>query len=71
LYSANGEDDEIEVMYPGFILQADGEGRSDAAASFRLALEREKHHRAMFKQAPRVVQTNEGHRVNGSGACPE
>ena len=29
----------------------EAEGRSDAAASFRLALEREKHHRAMFKEA--------------------
>src|SRR6185503_13546758 len=50
-HSANGEDDEIEVMYPGFILTAEAEGRGDAAASFRLALEREKHHRAMFKEA--------------------
>ena len=50
-HSANGEDDEIEVMYPDFTRQADEEGRSDAGASFRLALEREKHHRAMFKEA--------------------
>jgi rubrerythrin len=50
-HAANGEDDEIEIMYPGFIRQADQDGRSDAAASFRLALEREKHHRAMFKEA--------------------
>lgn len=50
-HSANGEDDEIEVIYPGFIRQAEEEGRRDAAASFRLALERETHHRAMFKEA--------------------
>jgi rubrerythrin len=50
-HSANGEDEEIEVMYPNFIRQAEAEGRRDAAASFRLALEREKHHRAMFKEA--------------------
>jgi rubrerythrin len=49
--SANGEDDEIEEMYPRFIHEAEVDGRADAAASFRLALEREKHHRAMFKDA--------------------
>jgi rubrerythrin len=49
--AANGENDEIEEMYPRFIREAEAEGRADAAASFRLALEREKHHRAMFKEA--------------------
>ena len=49
--SANGEDDEIEEIYPRFIREAEAEGRQDAAASFRLAVEREKHHRAMFQEA--------------------
>jgi len=49
--SANGEDYEIEEMYPRFVREAEEEGRSDTAASFSLALEREKHHRAMFKEA--------------------
>jgi rubrerythrin len=49
--AANGEDYEIEEMYPRFVREAEQEGRSDAAASFKLALEREKHHRAMFKEA--------------------
>ena len=49
--AANGEDYEIEEMYPRFVREAEEEGRSDAAASFSLALEREKHHRAMFKEA--------------------
>lgn len=49
--SANGEDYEIETMYPNFIRQAEVDGRVDAGASFGLALEREKHHRAMFKEA--------------------
>ena len=49
--AANGENDEIEEMYPRFIREAEEEGRADAAASFRLALEREKHHRAMFREA--------------------
>lgn len=49
--AANGEDYEIEEMYPRFIREAEEEGRGDAAASFRLAVERERHHRAMFKEA--------------------
>ena len=49
--AANGEDYEIEDMYPRFVREAEEEGRGDAAASFKLALEREKHHRAMFKEA--------------------
>lgn len=49
--AANGEDYEIEEMYPRFVREAEEEGRNDAAASFKLALEREKHHRAMFKEA--------------------
>ena len=49
--AANGEDYEIEEMYPCFVREAEEDGRSDAAASFKLALEREKHHRAMFKEA--------------------
>jgi rubrerythrin len=49
--AANGEAQEIDEMYPRFIEQALEDGRPDAAASFRLALEREKHHREMFRQA--------------------
>ncbi len=54
--SANGEDYEIEQMYPKFIEEAKIDGRADAAASFGLALEREKHHRAMFKEAFETFQ---------------
>lgn len=49
--SAEGEDYEIEEMYPKFIEQAKEEGREEAVKSFKLALEREKHHREMFKKA--------------------
>ena len=49
--AANGEDYEIEEMYPSFLREAVEEGCDEAAASFHLALEREKHHRAMFKEA--------------------
>lgn len=49
--AANGESYEIDEMYPRYIREAEEDGRPDAAASFRLAWEREKHHRAMFQQA--------------------
>lgn len=49
--AAEGESLEIISMYPKFIEEAEGEGRKEAAESFRIAFEREKHHRAMFQQA--------------------
>jgi vacuolar iron transporter family protein len=49
--AATGEIEEIDVILPRMIHDAEQEGRHDAAASFRLALERERHHRDMFRAA--------------------
>jgi len=49
--AATGEMQEIDVILPRMIAEAEAEGRDDAAASFRLALERERHHRDMFRSA--------------------
>jgi VIT1/CCC1 family predicted Fe2+/Mn2+ transporter/rubrerythrin len=49
--AATGEMLEIDVVLPRMIREAEEDGRPDAAASFRLALERERHHRDMFRQA--------------------
>ena len=49
--AAEGESLQIVSMYPKFIKEAEAEGRQEAAESFRLAFEREKHHRTMFQQA--------------------
>lgn len=49
--AAEGEDLEITSMYPKFIEEAEEEGQEETAKSFRMAYEREKHHRAMFRQA--------------------
>ena len=49
--AATGEMQEIDVILPRMIREADDDGRPDAAASFRLALERERHHRDMFRHA--------------------
>lgn len=49
--AAEGENYEIEEMYPKFIEEAETEERDDAVKSFEVALEREKHHREMFREA--------------------
>jgi VIT1/CCC1 family predicted Fe2+/Mn2+ transporter/rubrerythrin len=49
--AARGEMEEIEVVLPRMIREAEADGRHDAAASFRLALDRERHHRDMFRAA--------------------
>lgn len=49
--AAEGESLEILSMYPKFIEEAESEKREEAAKSFRIAFEREKHHRTMFRQA--------------------
>jgi len=51
--AAEGEDLEVLSMYPKFIEEAEIEGREEAVKSFTIAFEREKHHRAMFRQALR------------------
>ena len=50
-HAATGEMEEIEIILPRMIREADEEGRADAAESFRLALDRERHHRDMFRTA--------------------
>ena len=63
--AATGEVEEIEIVLPRMIRDAEEDGRPDAAASFRLALERERHHRDMFKVA--LAQFD---RVVGSRGAP-
>lgn len=53
--AAEGESLQIVSVYPKFIEEAEAEGRTEAAESFRIAFEREKHHRAMFRQALKQI----------------
>lgn len=46
-----GEAYEFETMYPRMIAEAEAEGRPEAAAAFRLALEGERHHLSVFEKA--------------------
>ncbi|MGE0822148.1 MAG: VIT1/CCC1 transporter family protein [Candidatus Binatia bacterium] len=57
--AARGETGEIERLYPRMIAEAEAEGVPTAATSFRLALEREKHHQQMFRNALAVFQERE------------
>ena len=54
--AAEGEDLDIESIYPKFIREAEDDGRQDAVDSFKIAYEREKHHRSMFRQALRQLK---------------
>jgi len=49
--ATEGESLEVISMYPKFLKEAEKEGRQEAVESFRIAFEREKHHRDMFLQA--------------------
>ena len=58
--AAQGETGEIERTYPRMIAEAEAEGEQQSAASFRLALEREKYHQQMFSQALAALQETDG-----------
>ena len=50
-----GEAEEVSTLYPRMIREAEAEGRADAAASFRLAWEREQRHLRRFQEALRQM----------------
>ena len=54
--AAKGETSEIEQTYPRMIAEAEEEGDLRAAASFRLALERERYHQQSFRHALTSLQ---------------
>jgi VIT1/CCC1 family predicted Fe2+/Mn2+ transporter/rubrerythrin len=58
--AAKGETTEIEQTYPRMIAEAEDEGDLRAAASFRLALERERYHQQSFRRALVSLQDRGG-----------
>ena len=54
-----GEAKEFSAIYPRMIQDALDEGRDDAAKSFTLALERERHHLEAFTQALELLEAQE------------
>lgn len=55
--SMDGEDYEFTTMYPGFIETAEAEGNKKAVNSMRMAMDVEKVHYDLFKQAMDAVQS--------------
>ena len=60
-----GESKEISTMYPRYVKDALDEGRSDAADTFIMAMDREQHHLEVFSRAV------EGLEAKLSGTTPE
>jgi rubrerythrin len=57
--AVEGENLEITSIYPKFIVEAEKEGRHEAAESFRIAFEREKHHQEMFREALKKLENRD------------
>jgi rubrerythrin len=55
--SMDGEDYEFTTMYPGFIETAEAEGNKKAVNSMKMAMDVEKVHYDLFKQAMDAVQS--------------
>lgn len=51
-----GEDYEVDVMYPGFIKEAEGAGNKDAVRAFTLAIDAEKVHAHLYGEALRNLE---------------
>ena len=53
----DGEDYEVESMYPGFAADAEEEGESAAAMAFKQVVKIEAHHRARYKKLIELVES--------------
>ena len=52
----DGEDHEVESMYPRFVKDAEEEGETKAASAFRLVAKIEAHHRDRFRKLLAMVE---------------
>ena len=55
-----GESKEISTMYPRYIRDALDEGRTDAAQTFMMAMDREQHHLEVFTRATEELEAKLG-----------
>ena len=67
-----GESKEFSTMYPRMIRDAQDEGRGDAADSFSLAMERERHHLEVFTQALDQLESRRiaDQAIGSADSCP-
>lgn len=68
--ATQGEMGEVEQRYPRMIAEAEAEGAQAAAASFRLALEREKQHQGLFRAALAAFQQSSDMAGPGQPSLP-
>lgn len=59
---------EMETMYPRMIREAELDGRHDAVASFRLAMERESYHQMIFQETLAKLEQKLAATASASGA---
>ncbi len=64
-----GEDFEIEQMYPAYHLVAKDQGESDASVSFYYALEAEKTHSNLFGEAKEAVESGNDYDLESVSVC--
>lgn len=65
-----GETYEFTQMYPGFIAQAEEEGQTAAARSFKYANAAEKEHAALYKKALEAVEAGGDLEAGSFHLCP-
>ena len=66
----SGEHFEVEEMYPAYLTEAEQQGEKDAARSVHYALEAEKIHEAMYKEAKAAVGANKDIDLQEVYICP-
>ncbi|MGA1868379.1 MAG: rubrerythrin family protein [bacterium] len=64
-----GEGFEFEQMYPGYLEEAEKEGNKAASISIKNALEVEKVHHSLYKQALQAVEVGKDMSVNTIFVC--
>lgn len=66
-----GEEFEVEEMYPVYIAVAKAQGEKSAETSFRWALESEKIHAELYREAKKSVERGEDWKIDGYvWVCP-
>lgn len=65
-----GEHFEVEEMYPAYNLEAKEQGEKDAARSMHYALEAEKIHEQMYKNAKKTVSAGGDIQLGSVLICP-
>ena len=66
-----GESKEISTMYPRMVKDALDDGRMDAADTFTLAMDRERHHLEVFSKALEEMEARQGPETEAAGPADQ